>query len=103
MSGADTLRFKAKNWMMSQPGKRGIDIPEYIYDRIYQAAVGITQPMWGRFPTGEQMQHFYDQGIHTPDQIRDAYGKLPHPHAQGLTVEEYPQYADAFKTYRENQ
>jgi hypothetical protein len=99
MSGADTLKHRAKNYVAGLPGKRGIDIPEDTYDRIFSAARGVTQPIWGRDPTPHQIQHLYDQGLHSTDQIQQAYGNLPHPHAQGLTVSEYPQYAEAYGTY----
>jgi hypothetical protein len=102
MSGADTLRMKAKNFVAGLPGKRGIDIPAAFFDRIHAAAVGVTQPIWGRNPTPHQLQHLYDQGLHTADQIQEAYGDLPHPHADGCTVAEYPRYLQAYHAYREH-
>jgi hypothetical protein len=102
VSGADHIRVKAKTFMMGLPGKKGHDIPEYLHDRIRSAAVGITQSIWGRNPTPHQLQYLYDQGLHTPDQISDAFGALPHPHADGLTVAEFPRYAEAYGVFEEH-
>ncbi len=101
--GQAHLRFKAKQFIQSMPGKRGIDIPEDIYDRIFNAASGVTQQVWGRHPTPEQMQWLHDNGHHTPDMVKDQFGNLPHPHADGLTVAEYPKYADAYQTMKKHQ
>lgn len=102
MSGGDTLQNKARIYVEGLPGKRGKDIPEELYDRIFSAASGITQQIWGRPPTPHQMQYLFDNGHHTPDKVKDAYGSLPHPHADGLTVGEYPQYLDAYEHYKKH-
>lgn len=102
IGGAAHVRFKAKQFVQSLPGKRGTDIPTDLYDRIFNAASGVTQQIWGRHPTPEQMQWLHDNGHHTPDVIHDQIGKLPHPHADGITVSEYPKYLDAFETYKKN-
>lgn len=100
MSGAETLAFRAKQFLQGMPGKKGIDIPEDIHEAIYNAASGITHQIWGRPPTPEQMQWLYDNGHHTPDKIQEQFGKLEHPYASGLLVSEYPDYADAYHVYQ---
>lgn len=102
MSGADTQRQQFKRWLDSQPGHRGRDIPEPIFDQIYPVANGITQQTWGREPTFQQMQGLYDQGAHTPDKIHAVFAMQPHPHAPSLTLGEYGQYAHAFTTFQEH-
>src|ERR1700752_2570767 len=102
MSGADTLQAKARAYMLSLPGKRGIDIPEEVFDRIHNAANGITQQIWGRPPSPMQLQYLYDQGHHTPDKIREVYDSLEHPGASGVTVGEYPEWSDAYDVYKQH-
>lgn len=99
MSGADTLTFRAKQFVASLPGRRqssGGSIPDDLHDRISSAAHGISQQVWGRYATPEQLQHLYDSGLHEPQAIHDAYGVMPHPHAQGLSVSEYSQWSQAY-------
>lgn len=100
--GQNHMRYRAKQFIQSMPGKRGTDIPEDLYDRIFNSASGITQQVWGRHPTPEQMQWLHDNGHHTPDAIKEHLGNLEHPHAQGISVSEYTKYEDAFKTYKEH-
>lgn len=102
MSGADTTLQKAKRYVDALPGKRGVDIPPDIYDRIFQAASGVSHQIWGRHPTPHQLQYLFDNGHHTPDAIHAVFGGLPHPHADGLTVAEYPQYLSAYDVYRKH-
>lgn len=102
MSGRDTISFRAKQFFERLPGKRGVDIPEDVYDRIYPVARGITEQIWGRPPTPRQLQELYDNDLTHPDQIRQAYGALPHPFAKGLTVAEYQRYLEAYQVYREH-
>lgn len=102
MSGADTERQKFKRWLDSQPGHRGRDIPEHIFDQIYPVANGITQQIWGRPPTFQQMQDLHDAGAHTPQAIHAMYEALPHPHAPALAVGEYGAYANALQTYQQH-
>lgn len=100
MSGADTIRARARRYVESLPGKRGVDIPAEVYDRIYPVARGITEQIWGRPPTPHQLQWLYDEGYTHPEAIREAYGRLPHPHAEGLTVAEYQRYLEAFEVWK---
>jgi|SRR5579864_9824957 len=103
MSGSDTLAFKAKQFVASLPGRRessGGTIPDDIWHRLTAAAHGISQQVWGRYATPEQIQHLYDNGLHEPQDIHEAFGKLPHPHAPGLTVAEYGPWAKAHETFQ---
>ena len=100
MSGQDTNAYKFRQFLMSLPGKRGIDIPEDKFDAIHQVAEGITQPLWGRPPTPHQMQHLYDSGAHDPQAIHDAFAELDHPHAPGLKVGEYQSWKDAHHAFK---
>jgi hypothetical protein len=89
-------------WYLSQPGKRGIDIPAETYDKMRAVADGITIPMWGRRLLPAQMQHLYENHQTEPYQIHAAIGQLPHPHAPNVKVSEYPHYVSAFQTYQEH-
>jgi len=100
LSGYDTLAQKAKRFIDGLPGKKGKDIPETHYDRIFNAASGITQSIWGRPPTPQQMQWLYDNGHHTPDKVQEQFNQLEHPHAHGMTIGEYPRYSEALDVYR---
>lgn len=102
MSGADTAAFRYRQFLLSLPGKRGLDIPEHEYDASYAVASGITQPLWGRAPTPHQMQALHDMGAVTPQAIHDAFAALPHPHAPSLTVGEYGAWKDAHKAYTQH-
>lgn len=102
MSGADTDLQKFKRWLDSQPGHRGRDIPEHLFDQIFPVANGITQQIWGREPTFQQMQQLHDMGAHEPQAIHAAFEALPHPHAPTLKVGEYGTYAHAFETFQEH-
>jgi hypothetical protein len=102
MAGNDTQAFKYKQWLLSQPGKRGIDIPADTWDKIHQVASGITQPLWGRPPTPQQMQHLHDSGATTPDRIHAAFAELPHPHAPHLSVGEYDSWKSAYGLYQQH-
>lgn len=77
------------------PGKRGIDIPVDVYDRMMTTAMGVTMPLWGRRPTPHQMQALYDAGMTEPEQIHAAFNDLPHPRAPSLKVGEYGHWKDA--------
>lgn len=102
MAGDGKLTYRVKEFLRSLPGKRGIDIPETDYDRIHEAASGITQSVWGRYPTPEMMQHMYDNGIHHPESIKAWFGKMPHPHAPSVTVDEYPAWSQAYEVHRQH-
>lgn len=94
--------MKFKRWLDSQPGHRGRDIPNETFDAIFPVANGISQSIWGREPTFQQMQDLFDMGAHTPDKIHAAFGALPHPHAPSLAVNEYPTYAHALQTFEDH-
>lgn len=102
MSGSDTQTYKFRQFLLSLPGKRGIDIPEDKFDAIHQVASGITQPLWGRPPTPHQMQHLYDTGAHSPEAIHDAFAKLPHPHASNVQVGEYDAWKAAHSAFTQH-
>ena len=102
MSGADTTAFKFRQFLLSLPGKRGLDIPEDTFDKIHQVASGITQPLWGRPPTPHQIQHLYDTGAHSPEAIHDAFAKLPHPGAPNIQVGEYDQWKAAHQAFKQH-
>lgn len=90
------IQEQAEKFFAELPGKRGIDIPEEIFDKIHPIANGITQPLWGRPPTPEHLQHLYENGHHDPDSIHAMYDALPHPHAPGVKVGEYDGWKQAF-------
>ena len=71
-------------WYLGLPGKRGIDIPEHIYDRIAPVANGITLPLWGRPASPEQLQWLHDNEVTEPEDIHKAFNGLPHPHAPSV-------------------
>jgi hypothetical protein len=100
VSGSDTQAYKFRQFLLSLPGKRGLDIPEDTFDKIHQVASGITQPLWGRPPTPQQMQHLFDTGAHDPQAIHDAFAGLDHPHAAGLKVGEYEQWKGAHQAFK---
>lgn len=89
-------------WYLGLPGKRGIDIPEHIYDRIAPVANGITLPLWGRPAAPEQLQWLHDNEVTEPEDIHKAFNGLPHPHAPSVTVGEFPSYAHAMQTFEEH-
>ena len=99
MSLNSQQRAAAMSWWLGLPGKRGVEIPEEEYDKVYPVAAGITLPLWGRPPHPRQMQYLHDQGITEPADIHAAFSSLPHPQAPNVTVGEYPAYAEAFQTY----
>jgi hypothetical protein len=99
ISGADTLAQKAKRFVLDLPGRKqslGGQIPDDLHDRISSAAHGISQQVWGRYATPEQLQWLFDNGYHEPQQIHDVFGAQPHPHATGLTVDEFGQWSKAY-------
>lgn len=103
MSGSDTLAFRAKQFVQSLPGRRqsrGGDIPDDVWERLHAAANGITQQVWGRWPWPQHLQDMYEAGITEPQQVHDFYGAFAHPHAPGLTVAEYPRYAQAHQVFQ---
>src|SRR5258708_11904387 len=103
MSGHDTLDQYAKRYVAGLPGKpvsRSGDIPDTLWHDIFHAANGITQTVWGRYPTPQMLQHLHDQGHHTPDAVHQAFGAMPHPHAPGLQVSEYPHYKKAYQSFK---
>lgn len=93
-------RQMVERWGSTQPGKRGVDIPAEIFDRIAPAAHGAMLPLYGRPATPEQLQWFHDQGITEPADVHDAVSRMQHPHAPDLTVGEFPRYQQAFDTFR---
>lgn len=94
-------RQQAMGWWLNLPGKRGVDIPEETYDRIYSVGNGITMPLWGRPILPEQMQYLHDNDLTQPSQIHAAFGELPHPHAPNVKVSEYPDYVHAMKAHED--
>lgn len=88
--------------IIQQHSKRGKDIPADLYDRLLAAASGVTLPIWGRYPTPEQLQWLHDNGHHDPIQIEQAFNALPHPHAPGMTIGEYRDWSHAHQTYEEH-
>lgn len=101
MSGSDTTVQKLKAFLMAKKGKRGIDIPAEQYDQLHEMAAGETLPVWGRYPTPEQMQHLHDNKLQS-DQIKDFYGNMNHPHVPGIKVNEYQDWAKAYTVYRQH-
>ena len=100
MSGAETTKHKARLFVESLPGRKqslGGQIPDDLHERISSAAHGISQQVWGRYATPEQLQWLYDNGHHEPQQIHDVFGAQPHPHATGLTVDEFGQWSKAYE------
>lgn len=93
-----TVKAVMREW----PGKRGVDIPEHVFDDIHRVANGITQPLWGRRPTPEQLHWLYTNGHHTPEQIHQAFDGLPHPHAPNMAVGQYRDHAEALKVYKQH-
>ncbi len=99
MSGSDQFRYKVKQGLMAMPGKRGIDIPEDEWDRIHEAASGITLGVWGMHPTPHQMQALYEGGHTTPEAVNEVFGQMPHPHSPDITVSQYPSWAKAYEVH----
>lgn len=93
---------KAQQFVMQLPGKRGHDIPEDVHDTITSVGNGIARPMWGRDLDPFQIQALYDAGAHTPEQIHDMLGAMPHPHAPNVSVNDYPRYANAHKVWKDH-
>jgi hypothetical protein len=85
----------AEEALMALPGKRGIDIPEEVFDKIHKHASAETLGVWGRHPTPHQLQALHDQGLHEPHQIKEAFGQMPHPHAEGISVADYTRWSSA--------
>jgi hypothetical protein len=101
--GAAHFGYKVRQFLMAQPGKRGIDIPEDRYDKLFDIAAGITQPLWGMFPTPQQMQHAHDNNLDTAEKMHQGlYGQLPHPKAPDLSVGEYGQWERALQTVKQH-
>jgi hypothetical protein len=96
-------RKQVDAFIQSLPGKRGIDVPADIHDVITTVGNGIARPLWGRGLSPEQIQWLFDNGKHTPSDIHDAMGQLPHPHAPNLKISEYQQYAAAHRVFTEHQ
>lgn len=92
---------KVEQILMSWPGKRGIDIPEEVFDRIHPVATGITMKVWGRYPTPHQLQYLHDNQLHHPDDIHRVYDQMPHPHADGMTVGEFQHWSKAYSTFNQ--
>lgn len=89
--------------MMGWPGKRGVDIPEHIFDQIHPVAHGLARQVWGTAASPHQLQWLYDNGHHQPEAVQGAFGALPHPHAPSVTVAEYGKYSKAKELYDEHQ
>lgn len=85
---------------MSLPGRRGLDIPEDVFDVMGPAAHGMAKQIWGSNATPEQLQWLYQQGHHTPDKVKGAFGQLPHPHAASVSVDEYSKYSKAHQIFK---
>jgi hypothetical protein len=102
MSGRDTFAYRVRQYLMSLPGKRGIDIPEARFDQIHQAASAITQATWGQPPTPQQLQYLHEHTDGTEAQIHAHYGGLEHPQAKGISVAQYGQWKAAYHAWNEH-
>ncbi len=105
VSGQDTLRFRAKAFVQGLPGRKaslGGTIPDHVHDMLLSSARGITQPTWGREPLPQHIQELYDLGARTPADVHMHYGRMEHPHAPGLTVDEYGRYSQAYQAYEQH-
>lgn len=92
-----------ESFLHSLPGKRDIDIPAQIFDRIQPVAHGMAMQVWGRPIEPQQLQDLYDQGHHQPEQVKQALGMLPHPHSPSITVSEYAKYSAAKQMFDQSQ
>jgi hypothetical protein len=95
-------RQRAMSWMLQQPGIRGVGVPADVYDKITPVANGIALPMWGRPASLEQIQFLADNDLTEPQQIHQAFGSLPHPHAPSVSVSEFPEFAHALQVFDEH-
>lgn len=84
------------------PGKRGVDIPEEIFDQIHKHASAATLGVWGRHPTPHQLQALHDQGLHEQHQIQEAFDQMPHPHAEGMSVGDYRGWSKAYVNWQKH-
>jgi len=101
--GAAHFGYRVRQYLMQQPGKRGIDIPEGRYDKLFDIASGITQPLWGQHPTPHHMQHLHDHDLDTADKMHQGlFGQYKHPRAPGLTVAEYEQWKRAHQVVQQH-
>jgi hypothetical protein len=99
--GAAHFGYRVRQYLMGLPGKRGIDIPEARYDHLFNIAAGITQPIWGMFPTPEHMQHLHDHDLDTAEkQHSGLFGQFKHPRARSLTVSEYQSWKQAHQVVK---
>ena len=94
---------QVEDFLSSQPGARGTQIPAEIFDKIAPVAHGISKQIWGSAAEGAQLQALHDQGLHEPEQIHQAFNSLPHPHASSVTVGEYSKYSAAKGMFDEHQ
>jgi len=92
-----------EGFLMSLPGKRGIDIPEEIFDKIQPVAQGMAMQVWGRPIEPQQLQDLYVGGHHQPEQVKQVLGGLPHPHAPSVSVGEYQKFSAAKQMFDERQ
>jgi hypothetical protein len=91
----------ATRWYRGLPGARG-QIPPDVYDTIYSVGNGITLPLWGRPILPHQIDALHKMGADTPAAIHAAFNSMPHPHAPGVSIGEFQDYAHALKTYQDH-
>jgi len=103
MSTKIPTEAEIKAVMFSLPGKRGVDIPEDIFDKIAPIAHSTSNQIWGSNATPHQLQALHDGGHHEPQQVKDAFGALPHPLAPDVTVSEYEKNSEGLQKYNEAQ
>ena len=103
MTGKMPTKEAVEAYLQSLPGKRGIDIPEDQYDKMFTVANGITQQVWGGYPLPHQMQDLWDAGATTPERIHAMFGALPHPLAPSVSVDDYQQYSQAKQLFSKHQ
>jgi hypothetical protein len=101
--GRAHFEYKVRQFLLSQPGRRGTHIPVERYDRLFDMAAGITQPLWGQFPTPQHMQYIHDHNLDTPDKMHaELFGLYPHPKAPSLKVGEYEAWKRAHQTVKQH-
>jgi hypothetical protein len=76
-------------------------IPPERLHAIQTVANGITMPLWGRPALPEQIAYLHQNDLVHPQQIHQAFGDLPHPHAPNVKVSQYQDYVHAYKAHEE--
>jgi hypothetical protein len=77
------------------------DIPAERFHSIQAVANGITMPLWGRPALPDQIAYLHRENLVEPQQIHQAFGELPHPHAPNVQVKDYADYTHAYKAHEE--